>query len=50
MHMTPEEKHKYARIFLMDAILCGTQSWTKSRITVLEEGIKSMPKEAGIMK
>jgi hypothetical protein len=48
--MTPDDKENYARIFLMDAILCGTQKWTKARVKTLEEGIKSMPKAAGNLK
>jgi hypothetical protein len=48
--MTPGDNENYARIFLMDAILCGTQSWTKARVKTLEAGIKNMPKEVGDLK
>lgn len=48
--MDYDERLNYARTFLMDAILCGSQKWTKARVKTLEEGIKSMPKDAGNMK
>lgn len=48
--MTPEETLNHARTFLMDAILCGNQKWTKARERTLEEGIKSLPKDVGNLK
>lgn len=48
--MNHVDKIKHARVFLMDAILCGNQKWTKARERTLEEAIKHLPKDVGNLK